>query len=163
MNGKGDRYRKVNKDYGARFDSIFNRRDLVKIACECARLSSQYVDKGEKRPLKAIETAEAWLRQGASVDEVKTAALDSLSIALWERYSAYCETPAAAYYAARTIYAKDPTASASSAIDSTAFANRDETLKKCAKIAKKYGFALEMIPDYICKDYMKVRLIKEEV
>jgi hypothetical protein len=36
------------------------RKKLVLIACQCARLSLKYVKPGETRPLKAIELASAW-------------------------------------------------------------------------------------------------------
>ena len=49
---------------GARSKS---RRTLVLAACSCARLALPYVEKGETRPLEAIETAEAWARREPSV------------------------------------------------------------------------------------------------
>src|SRR3972149_3370927 len=39
-----------------------SRKRVVLAACQCARLSLKYVTPGETRPLKAIETAEAWSR-----------------------------------------------------------------------------------------------------
>src|SRR5271165_7169605 len=39
-----------------------DRKTLVLIACACARTALQYVPKGEERPLRAIETTEAWCR-----------------------------------------------------------------------------------------------------
>ena len=137
-NGKGDRYRPVPKDYGQRFDKIFKRRDLVKLACECARLSLEYVEYGRKQPLNAIETAEAWLRNEATVEEVKAAAIIA--------YSAFCETASSAYNAAHTVYADDPLDSAQRAIDSACFANRKKTLRKCEKIAKKYRIRIDYEP-----------------
>jgi len=138
-NGKGDRYRPVGKDYGERYDKIFKRRDLVKLACECARLSLEYVEYGRKQPLNAIETAEAWLRNEATVEEVKAAACDI-------GYSAFCETASSAYNAAHTVYADDPLDSAQRAIDSACFANRKKTLRKCEKIAKKYRIRIDYEP-----------------
>ena len=46
------------------------RKKLVLCACECARLSLKHVPKGEDRPLKCIETAEAWARGEASYDDL---------------------------------------------------------------------------------------------
>lgn len=55
------------------------RRKLVLCACECARLSLQFVPAGELRPLRAIETAERWARGDRSVtlDDVRSAAAAS--------------------------------------------------------------------------------------
>ena len=50
------------------------RKELVLVACQCARLALPYVDAGEIRPIKAIETAEAWTRGEVELEEVKGAA-----------------------------------------------------------------------------------------
>ncbi|MCK5022761.1 MAG: hypothetical protein KAS04_01175, partial [Candidatus Aenigmarchaeota archaeon] len=44
-----------------------SRKKLVLTVCKCARLSLKYVTKGEKRPLKAIQTAEAWANGDSSI------------------------------------------------------------------------------------------------
>jgi hypothetical protein len=44
-----------------------DRRRVVLAACACARLSLPHVPAGEMRPLKAIETTEAWARGDAGV------------------------------------------------------------------------------------------------
>ena len=146
MNGKGDRYRPVPKDYGERFDKIFKRRDLVLLSCECARLCLQYVEYDRTQPLDAIEAAEAWTRGEATIEEVKAAAIKSAHLACYIAYSAFCETASSAYSAAYTVYTDDPLDSAQRAIDSTCFANREQTLKKCAKIAEKYGAKISSDP-----------------
>ena len=51
-----------------------SRKELVLTACQCARLSLKYIPKSEYRPLKAIETAEAWSSGKASLNEVIIAA-----------------------------------------------------------------------------------------
>ena len=80
------------------------RRPLVFAACECARLALPYVAKGEKRPLKAIETAEAWARgdAGVTLDDVEKAAYAATDAA----YAAYAadEDAARAANAAYTTY-----------------------------------------------------------
>ena len=146
MNGKGDRYRPVPKDYGSKFDKIFRRRDLVLIACECARLSLKYVEYGRTQPIDAIETAEAWVRGEATIEDVKKAAVKSAHLATYIAYSAFCETAYSAYNAAHTVYADDPLDSAQRAIDSACFANRKKTLRKCEKIAKKYRIRIDYEP-----------------
>ena len=50
------------------------RTQLVWVACQCARLALPHVTAGDIRPLKAIETAEAWTRGEATLEEVKSAA-----------------------------------------------------------------------------------------
>ena len=53
-----------------------SRKLVVLAACACARLSLGFVLPGEARPLKAIETAEAWARgrAGVTLDDVRRAA-----------------------------------------------------------------------------------------
>ena len=53
---------------------LCSRQELVLAACECARLSLVHVRKGELRPLKAIETAEAWARGEVPLEDVRSAA-----------------------------------------------------------------------------------------
>ena len=50
------------------------KKPFVSIACGCARLALPFVKKGENRPLKAIETAEKWIRGEATEVECRTAA-----------------------------------------------------------------------------------------
>jgi hypothetical protein len=145
-NGKGDRYRPVPKDYGERYDKIFKRRDLVLMSCECARLSLEYVEYGRTQPIDAIETAEAWVRGEATIEEVRAAATKSAHLAVHVAYSAYSATPYSAFNAAKTVYTDDPLDSAQRAIDSTCFANRKKTLRKCEKIAKKYRIRIDYEP-----------------
>jgi len=108
------------------------RNRLVSIACECARLSLKYSD--GPQPLKAIESAEAWLNGDATVDEVRSAAIKAAHLACEIGYSAFCETAYSAYNAAYTVYTADPIDSARRAIDSACFANREQNLRKCADI-----------------------------
>ena len=86
-----------------------DQRLVVFSACGCARLALPYVAAGETRPLAAIETAEAWCRGEATVEQVKQAS-------------------AAAYVAnaaARATYAAANAAA------------RAETLARCADIVRK--------------------------
>ena len=50
------------------------RQELVLILCQCARLARPHVAAGELRPLRTIETAEAWTRGEATLKEVRRAA-----------------------------------------------------------------------------------------
>lgn len=50
-----------------------DRRVIVLCACASARTALRYVPAGEERPLRAIETAEAWCRGEATIEDVRTA------------------------------------------------------------------------------------------
>ena len=66
------------------------RKVLVRIACDCARTALRFVPEGEDRPRLAIETAERWTRNEATIDEVRVAAAYA---------AAYAAADAAAYAA----------------------------------------------------------------
>ena len=51
-----------------------DRKLLVRAACQCARLALLHVPAGETRPLEALETAEAWTRGEATIEDVRAAA-----------------------------------------------------------------------------------------
>lgn len=57
------------------------RQSLVLAACACARLTLPYAGSGEKRPLAAIEAAEAWTQGEATSEQVKTAAIAAVHAA----------------------------------------------------------------------------------
>ena len=44
-----------------------SRKKLVLVACQCARLALPYVEPGDGKPLKTIETAEAWAKGESKV------------------------------------------------------------------------------------------------
>ena len=94
-----------------------SRKRVVLTACECARLALPYVKKGEKRPLKAIETAEAWVRGEPDVTlaDVRDAAADAADAA---------DAAGAAAYAAGAA--------------AGAAGVRDKIQKKCADIVRKH-------------------------
>ncbi|MFH1485103.1 MAG: putative immunity protein, partial [Chloroflexota bacterium] len=72
-----------------------SRKKLVLATCQCARLALPYVRKGDARPLKAIEAAEAWVRGEASLADVRKA--DAYAAAAADAYAA--DAAAAAAYA----------------------------------------------------------------
>jgi hypothetical protein len=110
-----------------------DRKKVVLAACACARTALKYVPKGEMRPLRAIETAEAWTRGEATIEEVRTAAYAARAAAV----TAYAEF-VAAYAAAYAAYAS--AASAASAAYASAAANaayaRSSSLRKMADIVR---------------------------
>jgi len=81
------------------------KRELVVLAaCGCAETALQYVPFGEKRPKVAIETARAWCRGEATLDEVKEAAgaaADAATVA----YAVAALAPDAAHDAALAAHA----------------------------------------------------------
>ena len=48
-------------------------QQVVLASCQCARLALGYIKHGERRPLKSIETAEAWARGEATLEQVQRA------------------------------------------------------------------------------------------
>ena len=53
-----------------------DRRAVVLAACACARTALGHMPAGEERPLRALETAEAWAREepGVTLGDVRKAA-----------------------------------------------------------------------------------------
>ena len=108
-----------------------DRRRLVMAACACARLALVHVPPGEERPRVAIETAEAWCRGEATIEQVKEARRNAA-----DAYAAYASSPAsspaAAAYAA---YAAADAADA--AADSRALKEAAELVRgliSCAEV-----------------------------
>lgn len=48
-------------------------QQVVLVSCQCARLALRHIKPGERRPLDAIETAEAWARGEATLEQVQRA------------------------------------------------------------------------------------------
>ena len=80
-----------------------DRKKLVLAACACARTALKYIPAGEDRPRIAIETAEAWTRGEATIEQVRTAA-DAAAHAAADA-AAYAATDAAAHAAHVAAYA----------------------------------------------------------
>lgn len=98
-----------------------SRRRLVLASCGCARLSLKYVPAGEKRPLRAIQTAERWTRGNATLAQVRAAAYDA-----YDAYDAYADAAVAVAVAA-----------GAAAAVAYAAARRD-ALAACADIVRKH-------------------------
>jgi hypothetical protein len=79
-----------------------DRKLLVRAACACARTALKHVPSGELRPLRAIDTAERWCDELATIDEVRDAA-DAAYAAAYAYDAAY--TYASAYASASAAYA----------------------------------------------------------
>jgi len=98
-----------------------DRKLLVLAACACARAALKYVRAGEDRPRIAIETAEAWTRGEATIDQVRSAANAAANAAAYATYAAsYAAHAAHAAYAAYAAYAAR--AAAHAAYDAAVYA-----------------------------------------
>ena len=117
-----------------------SRQDVVLAACDCAEPALRYVRVGEDRPRKAIETARAWARGEATIEEVREtrrAASDAAARAASDAFAAaYAFTSgriaATAAYADATAYAAATSAYATS---TAANAARDKVLFETAEYA----------------------------
>jgi len=121
------------------------RKKLVLCACECARLALKYVPKGEDRPLKCIETAEAWARGEDSYDDlVEARRAASASASASAAYASASASAASASAASASAYASasDAAAYAASAYDA---AYVTKTLKECADIVRKHYPKVPMV------------------
>jgi len=125
------------------------RKRLVLAVCECARLALKHVKKGETRPRKAIQTAEAWARnEGPTLDDVRADSAYAYAAAA----AAYAADAAAAAAAADDAAYAAAYAAAAAADDAYAAADayayaaaadayqeaKKKTLKKCAEIVRKH-------------------------
>ena len=95
-----------------------DRRLVVLAACACARTSLRHVPEGEARPLRAIETAEAWARGEATAGQARAAA-DAAHAAA---YDAYDDADAAAYAAYAACARSAAYVAASAAYGNAAYA-----------------------------------------
>uniref|UniRef100_A0A6M3J4W9 Uncharacterized protein n=1 Tax=viral metagenome TaxID=1070528 RepID=A0A6M3J4W9_9ZZZZ len=122
-----------------------SRKKLVLATCGCARLALTYVKEGEIRPLKAIETAEAWGRDesGVTLSDVRAAA-NAAADAVYAANAAYAAyfAASAAYYAANAadaaVYAAYATDAAYDAADAAANGKKKSILKQCADIVRQH-------------------------
>jgi hypothetical protein len=111
-----------------------DRNALVLAACACARTALKHVPKGEQRPLRAIETAEAWTRGEATIEQVRAARDEA-----W-RYRAAADAAAAAAAAYAYAYAA---ADADAYADAYADAAADADAYAAAAAADAYAAAAD--------------------
>ena len=111
-----------------------SRKKLVLAACKCARLSLKHVPKGERRPIKAIQTAEKWANGDSSItlQDVRNA-----SDAAYASDAADDAAYAAAYAAYAAAAAADAADAAADAADAADAAGNKMKLK-----ILKYGIKL---------------------
>ncbi len=82
-----------------------DKKQIVLATCACARLALKWVPRDEKRPLRAIETAEAWVVDKATIEEVRCAAYAARAAACAAAYAAADAARAAACAAFAAAYA----------------------------------------------------------
>jgi hypothetical protein len=119
----------------------YDRKQLVRAACECARLALPYVKKGELRPLRAIEIAEAWTKGEATLEDVHSAAsaADDASAVDDAAYAAAYAAFSAAHAAFSTFYPAYASYAADDAYAAASYdATKEKVSKQCADIARKY-------------------------
>jgi hypothetical protein len=101
-----------------------DRKLVVLAACDCAELALKHVPAGENRPREAIETARAWTRGEANIEQVRDAA------AAADAAAAYAA--AAADAAGAAAYAAEAAADAADA----AGAARTKVRRQCADLVR---------------------------
>jgi hypothetical protein len=106
-----------------------DRRLLVQAACDCAETALQYVPEGEERPRVAVETARAWCRGEATLEEVREAAYA-------DDDAAYADAADAAAYAADAAAAAAYAADAADAAAYAAYAARLDSLRRSADLVR---------------------------
>jgi hypothetical protein len=131
-----------------------SRKKLVWTSCQCARLALPCVKEGEDKPRIAIEAAEAYAINEASIEDVRNAATAATAAAHTDDAAATAATAAAhtaddaaanaAAYAAAA--AANAAAYAAAAYAAAAYAAaRRKTLKQCANIIRENYPNIEMI------------------
>jgi hypothetical protein len=125
-----------------------DRKKLVLAACACARTALKFVPKGELRPREAIETAEAWTRGEATIEEVRNVAAYAYAAAYVAQASAYkaADAASAAAYAAAYVaydaayaaaYAADAVHDAAYAAYAADAAARNKVHLRMCKLVRK--------------------------
>ena len=133
-----------------------DRRRLVMAACACARLALVHVPPGEERPRVAIETAEAWCRGEATIEQVKEARRNAADAADAADAAAYAAAAAAyaAYAASSPAYAAAAAAKAAyaAAYAASSPAYAAAAAAKAAYAAAAYAAAAAAYAAYAAAD-----------
>ena len=128
-----------------------DRKTIVRVACACARTSLRFVPEGEDRPRLAIETAERWCDDRATIEEVRAAA--DAAYAAYAYAAADAADAAYAYaYAADAAYAAYAYAYAYAAADAAyaayayayayADARRQANIQMCQIVREHISFEM---------------------
>lgn len=134
---------------------------IVYAACQCARTVLHLVKAGEDRPRIAIETAEAWCRDEATIKQVRDAAAAADAAATYVTYVAYASS--AAYAAAYSAYSASADASvASAAYSAYSAANADATTNKDKTRAKALAVMADLVRGSISGEVVSAALERKE-
>jgi hypothetical protein len=96
-----------------------NEKEIMLLGCWCTRRALKYVSEEEKRPLKAIEAKEAWIRGKITIKEMITA-LDAAVVAAFTTSSVTAWD--AAWDAASAAASVDASVAAAHAVKAAAWA-----------------------------------------
>jgi len=123
-------------------------QEVILASCQCARLAIKHVTPGEMRPLTAIETAEAWARGEATLEQVRDAGIAAAHAEHSDTAYLAAESAAGAAWA---VYAREDgccfrlaqaaSDAASHAASASHFAEglsaKKATLRECADIVRR--------------------------
>ena len=110
-----------------------SRIPLVLAACDCAEPALVHVPAWEDRPRLAIDTARRWARGEATLDDVRTAALNASIAYAVTSYSAPCTAAAAAVIGIEAWHH-----ASSAALWSVDKAGRAVAMARCADIVRRH-------------------------
>lgn len=117
-------------------------KQLVYIACECARLALKYLRNNEKQPLRIIETAEKWTKDKTTLKKVKIA-IDIIYTFYVNTHDISSNARDMAIYTAyeagnAVLNVEDAYNSCHCAVLTHDVRDRDDMCKICANIVRKY-------------------------
>ena len=118
-----------------------HRKAIRLAACACARTSLKYVKAGETRPLKAIETAEAWCRGETTIEQVREARYAAAAAYAAASAAAYAAAAAAAAAASAAAAYAAAYAAAADAAYAAAYAYADAAASAYAAASAAYAAA----------------------
>ena len=121
------------------------RQQIVLAACACAETALKFVKPGEDRPRQAIETARAWARGEANIEDVRLARADAAyaaaaaadADAVDAAYAADSAAAAADAAAAAADDAADAAYAAAAAADAAAAAARAKARAECLALIRR--------------------------
>jgi len=133
-----------------------DRKLLVLAACACAKTALKYVPNGEDRPRIAIETAEAWTRGKATIEQVRVAADAAYAAYHAAAYAAYRAAAYAAYAAAdaaaHAAYHAAAHAAYRAAADAAAHAAAHKDMARIVRKIIPFSVIKQAIADYEGKE-----------
>lgn len=108
-------------------------RSIMLAACDCARLAGS---DGDPYALRAVETAEAWTRGEATLDQVRAAAADAAASAAASAADTAADAATAAAFAAAAAAADAAACAAAYAAAYAVAYLRQETQRACTDLVR---------------------------